>query len=325
MIERWLSIDKGETFMKKIAVLGAGVMGHGIAQIYAEAGYAVHLYDVAQEGLEKAKELIEQSLDLFVQEECMTKQEKEETLNQLSYTTSLEETITGAEMIIEAVPEVIELKWDMFRQIENIAGKEVIIASNTSAFPLSTLRKHAVHPERFIITHFFNPAQLVPLVEIIQDDMTAPEAVAGARQYIQSIGKSPVVLKKEVPGFVANRLQAAVAREVYWLLENDVASPEDIDTAMRDGLGFRWAFMGPLKTNDFGGLDTLKRVFHHLFPLLSNADSTPPFLGKLVEDGKLGVKAGEGFYSYDGQSAQQQTRERDEQFIRLLKQRSASK
>lgn len=308
--------------MKKIAVLGAGVMGHGIAQLYAQEGYDVHLYDVAEQGLEKAKELIEHSMGLFVREELITEEKKERALQNLSYTTNLVEAVTDVGMVIEVVPEVIELKWDIFRQIEEIVGKEVVIASNTSAFPLSDLRQHAQHPERFVITHFFNPAQLVPLVEIIQDERTAPEVVEETKRYIESIRKSPIVLQKEVSGFVANRLQAAVAREVYWLLENGVASPEDIDIAMKDGLGFRWAFIGPLKTNDFGGLDTLKRVFDHLFPLLSNADSTPEFLEKLVEEGKLGIKAGEGFYSYDGQSVQQQIRKRDESFIRLLKQRN---
>lgn len=258
---------------------------------------------------------------LFVREELITEQKKEQALQNLLYTTNLGEAVAGVGMIIEVVAEVIELKWDIFRQIEEIVGKEVIIASNTSAFPLSTLRQHAQHPERFVITHFFNPAQLVPLVKIIQDGETAPKVVEATKQYIESIKKSPIVLQKEVPVFVANRLQAAVAREVYWLLENGVASPEDIDIAMKDGLGFRWAFIGPLKTNDFGGLDTLKRVFDHLFPVLSNADSTPAFLGKLVEEGKLGVKAGEGFYVYDDQSVQQQIQERDENFSRLLKQR----
>lgn len=307
--------------MKKIAVLGAGVMGHGIAQLYAQEGYDVRLYDVAEQGLEKAKELVENSMSLFTREELVTEEKKDQALQKLSYTTNLAEAVTDVGMVIEVVPEVLELKWDIFRQIEEIVEKEVIIASNTSAFPLATLRHHAQHPERFVITHFFNPAQLVPLVEIIQDEQTAPTVVEATKHYIESIKKSPIVLQKEVPGFVANRLQAAVAREVYWLLENGVASPEDIDTAMKDGLGFRWAFIGPLKTNDFGGLDTLKRVFDHLFPLLSNADSTPPFLGKLVEEGKLGVKTGEGFYSYDDQSVQQQIQERDENFIRLLKQR----
>lgn len=308
--------------MKRIAVLGAGVMGHGIAQIYAQEGYDVHLYDVSEQGLEKAKELLENSMALFVREGLITEEKREQALQKLSYTTNLAEAVTDVGMVIEVVPEVIELKWDIFSQIEEIVEKDIIIASNTSAFPLSTLRQHAQHPERFVITHFFNPAQLVPLVEIIQDAKTNPKVVEATKQYIESIKKSPIVLQKEVPGFVANRLQAAVAREVYWLLENGVASPEDIDIAMKDGLGFRWAFIGPLKTNDFGGLDTLKRVFDHLFPLLSNADSTPSFLGKLVEEGKLGVKTGEGFYSYDDQSVQQQIQERDENFIRLLKQRN---
>jgi 3-hydroxybutyryl-CoA dehydrogenase len=315
-------LQRGEAAMKKIAVLGAGVMGHGIAQIYAQEGYDVRLYDVAEQGLEKAKKLIQNSMALFVKEELITEQQKGQALQHLSYTTNLKEALADVQMVIEVVPEVIELKWEIFRQIEEVVSQEVIIASNTSAFPLSTLRRYAAHPERYIITHFFNPAQLVPLVEIIQDEETDSKVVEATRQYIESIRKSPIVLKKEVPGFVANRLQAAVAREAYWLLENGVASAEDIDTAMRDGLGFRWAFIGPLKTNDFGGLDTLKRVFDHLFPLLSNADSTPAFLAKLVEEGKLGVKTGEGFYSYDEQSTGQQIKERDENFIRLLKQRN---
>lgn len=222
-------------------------------------------------------------------------------------------------MITEAVPEVIELKWTLFEQLEAYAKPDAIIASNTSTFSISRLIEKAKSPERFIITHFFNPAQLVPLVEIVRHEKTADEVVETTMTLMEKIGKSPVLLKKDVPGFIANRLQTALMREAFSLLADGVADAREIDTVMKDGLGFRWAFVGPIETADLGGLDTWQRVMDNLAPELDKSQTAPVIIQELVKKGDLGTKTGAGIYSYAETSVADRLHERDEQFIRLGK------
>lgn len=305
-----------------ITVLGAGVMGHGIAQLFAQAKKDVQLYDMYPSSLEKAKKSIKNSISMLIEKGLLTKEEGEQSLNRIHFTTELPNALKQSELIFEAIPEVIEMKWEMYQKVEELVGSEVIIASNTSAFPLTLLHEHSKYPERFIIMHFFNPAQLVPLVEIVKVDVTNEQIVNAIEKLMFEVGKSPVVLQKEVPGFIANRLQFAVIREALWLLENNVASAEDIDIAMKESLGFRYAFIGPLESMDFGGLDTMDYICNNLLPKLSDVKETPHALQTLVEKGKLGVKTGEGFYTYDGEKAVEKIKKRDDLFVELLKLKS---
>ncbi|MGG1662005.1 3-hydroxyacyl-CoA dehydrogenase family protein [Brevibacillus sp. NRS-1366] len=304
---------------RQVAVIGSGVMGHGIAQVYALAGFAVSLYDLQEEFLLRAKKSVEQSLSLLVQEKVITEQAKHDALERIVLTTDLQQAVAKAEVITEAVPEVIELKWELFRQLEEFARPDAIIASNTSTFSIARLVEVAKAPHRFIITHFFNPAQLVPLVEIVRHETTSEEVVEATRELMLMVGKSPVLLKKDVPGFIANRLQAALMREAFSLLSDGVADAEEIDTVMKNGIGFRWAFVGPIETADFGGLDTWKCVMDNLAPVLDHSKSAPALIAELVEKGKLGTKTGAGIYSYENTSVEEKLRERDENFIRLGK------
>lgn len=303
----------------RVAVIGSGVMGHGIAQSYALAGFSVSLYDLEESFLTKAKKSVEQSLSLLVQEAVISEQVKIETLERIALTTDLEQAVREADVITEAVPEVIELKWDLFEQLEKYAKPEAIIASNTSTFSISRLIEKAKTPHRIIITHFFNPAQLVPLVEIVRHGTTAEEVVQTTMELMGKIGKSPVLLKKDVPSFIANRLQAALMREAFSLLQEGVADAREIDTVMKDGIGFRWAFVGPIETADFGGLDTWKRVMDNLTPVLDKSETAPALIEELVGKGDLGTKTGEGIYSYADISVEEKLSGRDEQFIRLAK------
>ncbi|WP_309479851.1 3-hydroxyacyl-CoA dehydrogenase family protein [Brevibacillus agri] len=304
---------------KHVAVIGSGVMGHGIAQLYALAGFPVSLYDLQEELLHKAKASIEQSLALLEQEGVITGQDKSNALERITLTTDLQQAVADADVITEAVPEVIELKWQLFATLEQYAKPEAIIASNTSTFSIARLIEKAQSPHRFIITHFFNPAQLVPLVEIVRHEKTAEEVVRATVELMKRIGKAPVLLKKDVPGFIANRLQAALMREAFHLLAEGVADAEEIDTVMKEGIGFRWAFVGPIETADFGGLDTWKRVMDNLAPELDQSTKAPAIIAERVEKGELGTKSGTGIYAYERTSVAEKLHARDEQFIRLAK------
>jgi 3-hydroxyacyl-CoA dehydrogenase len=305
--------------IRKVAVVGAGVMGHGIAQLYALAGFPVSLYDIREEYLDRAFRAMEDSLSLLVKEEFVTGARKKEALLRVSRTTDLEEAVKEADFITEAIPEVLEMKWELFATLERLAKPDAIIASNTSTLPISRMATHSATPHRMIITHFFNPAQLVPLVEIVKHEKTAGPVVETATELMRKIGKHPVLLKKEVPGFIANRLQAAIVREAFHLLSEGVADARDIDAAITAGPGFRWAFIGPIETADFGGLDTWKRVIDNLAPELDKRESAPEQIVESVREGNLGTKTGKGIYSYTDVSVPEKIRERDTNFIRLLK------
>jgi 3-hydroxybutyryl-CoA dehydrogenase len=173
--------------------------------------------------------------------------------------------------------------------------------------------------ERMVITHFFNPGHLVPLVEIVQHDETKPEIVKTTMDLMREIGKSPILLKKEIAGFIANRLQTALMREAFYLLKEGVADAEDIDTAITAGPGFRWAFTGPIEIADFGGLDTWQRVFDNVSPVLDQSKEAPDLIRDLVAEGKLGTKSGEGIFTYEESTVSQKINERDRNFIKLGK------
>jgi 3-hydroxybutyryl-CoA dehydrogenase len=305
--------------MKQIAVIGSGVMGHGIAQVYALAGFDVAMYDIEHNFLEKAMGFVEKNLLLLVQEGVLTETNMQETLQKFKLTTDLEQAVQDADFIVEAIPEVLELKWELFEKLERYAKPTAIIASNTSTFPISRLVEKMTTADRMIITHFFNPAQLVPLVEIVKHEKTSPDVVNVTLELMQLIGKSPVLLKKDVPGFIANRLQAALVREAFFLLEQGVADARDIDRAVTAGPGFRWAFTGPIEIADFGGLDTWQRVVENLAPELDKSEKSPLLIQERVKQGKLGTKSGEGIYSYADTSIAEEILKRDEQYIRLAK------
>jgi 3-hydroxyacyl-CoA dehydrogenase len=283
-------------------------------------GCEVRLFDADPKALERAKGLISADLELMVEEGLCPASRCREILDNIVVCDNLAEAVVSAELITEAVPERLALKWQVLARIEAHSSQSAIIASNTSTLPLSDLAKHLARPERMIITHFFNPGHLVPLVEVIKADRTPDEVLAGVLVLLRRIGKVPVVLKKEVPGFIANRLQAAVMREALHLVASGVADMHDVDTAVTAGPGFRWSIIGPLETADFGGLDTWQSVMDNLAPELDDARSAPAVIKEMNRQGHLGVKTGQGFYTYPTkEAAAEKIRRRDQNFIRLLK------
>lgn len=305
---------------EKVTVLGAGTMGHGIAQLYAQAGYDVHMYDIKEEFLNNALERIASNLDMMIREQAITQEDKNDALKHISISTDLKEAVSGTRFVTEAVSENLNIKFALFSQLEEIVEDDVIIASNTSTFSIKELSEGVRQKDRLIITHFFNPAHLVPLVEVVKGPNTSQEIIDRTVELLSTIGKKPVVLKKDIPGLIANRLQAALVREAFYLLDNGVADAEDIDLAITAGPGFRWAFIGPLETADFGGLDIWKSVVENLAPVLSKEEKIPAFVEEKVQSGNLGTKTGNGLFAYaDHEEVTKRIRERDEYFIRLGK------
>ncbi|MGN7393369.1 3-hydroxyacyl-CoA dehydrogenase family protein [Peribacillus frigoritolerans] len=305
--------------IKKIAIIGSGVMGSGIAQSFAVSGYFVTINDIKEELLYHAQNRISENLSLLIEEGALTDREEQGALANITYSVDLEGAVRDADFIIEAIPEVIELKLNLYQQLEEIIKPDAIVASNTSTFPISQLMEKASFAERMVITHFFNPGHLVPLVEIVQHDETKPEIVKTTMDLMRKIGKSPILLKKEIAGFIANRLQTALMREAFYLLKEGVADAEDIDTAITAGPGFRWAFTGPIEIADFGGLDTWQRVFDNVSPVLDQSKEAPDLIRDLVAEGKLGTKSGEGIFTYEESTVSQKVNERDRNFIKLGK------
>ncbi|MFJ7306309.1 3-hydroxyacyl-CoA dehydrogenase family protein [Peribacillus frigoritolerans] len=305
--------------IKKIAIIGSGVMGSGIAQSFAVSGYYVTINDIKEELLNHAQNRISENLSLLMEEGALTGREKQGALANITYSVDLEWAVRDADFIIEAIPEVIELKLNLYQQLEEIIKPDAIVSSNTSTFPITQLMEKASFAERMVITHFFNPGHLVPLVEIVQHDETKPEIVKTTMDLMRKIGKSPILLKKEIAGFIANRLQTALMREAFYLLKEGVADAEDIDTAITAGPGFRWAFTGPIEIADFGGLDTWQRVFDNVSPVLDQSKEAPDLIRDLVAEGKLGTKSGEGIFTYEESTVSQKINERDRNFIKLGK------
>ena len=305
--------------IKKIAIIGSGVMGSGIAQSFAVSGYYVTINDIKEELLNHAQNRISENLSLLMEEGALTDREKQGALANITYSVDLDGAVRDADFIIEAIPEVIELKINLYQQLEEMIKPDAIVASNTSTFPISQLMEKASFAERMVITHFFNPGHLVPLVEIVQHDETKPEIVKTTMDLMRKIGKSPILLKKEIAGFIANRLQTALMREAFYLLKEGVADAEDIDTAITAGPGFRWAFTGPIEIADFGGLDTWQRVFDNVSPVLDQSKEAPDLIRDLVAEGKLGTKSGEGIFTYEESTVSQKINERDRNFIKLGK------
>ncbi|MBB6446634.1 3-hydroxyacyl-CoA dehydrogenase family protein [Bacillus benzoevorans] len=304
--------------MKNMTVLGAGIMGHGAAQLFAQAGYNVRIQARRETSLETARELITNSLKIMVEKEMLTQDKMDQTLANIKYTTDLREAIEDTDFILESIPEKLELKLDTYDIIESVVSEKTIIASNTSTFPLKELTQRAKNPERFVITHFFNPPQLVPIVEIAKFEKTDENVVQKTYDLMKEIGKSPVVLKKEITGFIVNRVQVAFLRECFNLIELGVCTAEDIDIAVKGSMGFKWAFCGPMESQDLAGLQTTQAMVYNIEQDLSNVRDVPDFLKEMVNNEQLGIRSNKGFYEYDDLGAEA-IHTRDDNFLDLLK------
>lgn len=282
--------------ISRIAVLGAGTMGHGIAQVSAAAGYSVALYDISDEAVQAGLTRIEKNLAKGVDRGKVDPDTVPGIIRRLSSHHQLESAIDGAQVIIEAVPERLELKQQIFGMLGEKASDEAILATNTSSFSIDSIGDAAGAPDRVVGLHFFNPVHIMKLLEVVVGERTAPEVEAVAMALAEKLGKTAIRVK-DSPGFATSRLGIALAMEAIRMVEEGVASPNDIDTAME--LGYRHP-MGPLRLTDLVGLDVRLDITRYLHDKLGTDTFEPPrLLEEMVEDGRLGKKVGRGFYDYD--------------------------
>lgn len=302
----------------KIAIIGAGIMGHGIAQVMAQGGKQVILNDVSEQMLANAQDKIRAGMQLLVDNAMYEAQAIEPAIARISYCTDLA-AVADADLIIEVVPERWEIKEPLYKQLAAISKKSAVWASNTSGMPINKLAALTDRPELFIGTHFFMPAHLVPLVEVIQGDATKLEVVQALMELLQAMGKSPVHVKKDIPGFIGNRLQHALAREAMSLLQKGVASAEDIDTVVKTSLAIRLVFTGPIEQRDLNGLDTHLSIAEYLYKDLENTTVPLATLADKVKEGKLGLKQGEGFYDWSQTTQAAVAAQKNQQLIDMVK------
>ena len=284
-----------------IAVLGAGTMGHGIAQVAAAAGYAVIMRDVNPDALARSGQAIERNLAKAIQLKKISEQDRDETLQRISRVTRLEE-ISRADLVIEAAPENLELKQNLLREAEPLVAGGCIFATNTSSLSIGEVAATSSRPENVVGMHFFNPVHIMRLVEIVVGKQTSLEATATVREVAARMKKEPIVVR-DVPGFASSRLGVTLGLEAMRMLEQGVASARDIDTAME--LGYNHP-MGPLRLTDLVGLDVRLNIAEYLHVKLGSETFRPPeILRRMVSEGKLGKKTGEGFYKWNEQETGQ--------------------
>jgi 3-hydroxybutyryl-CoA dehydrogenase len=278
-----------------IAVLGAGTMGHGIAQMAAAAGFRVILRDVDKEALRRGISAIDRNLVKGIQLGKLTEDDRDQTLQRIRGATQLAET-NKADLFIEAAPEIMELKREILREVEAIAQTDFIFATNTSSLSVTEIARGSRNPERVVGMHFFNPVHIMRLIEIVVGRETSAETVETAREVGRRMRKEPITVR-DVPGFASSRLGVALGLEAMRMLEQNVASAKDIDTAME--LGYNHP-MGPLRLTDLVGLDVRLSIAEYLHAELQTETFRPPdILRRMVGEGKLGKKSGEGFYKWD--------------------------
>lgn len=302
--------------ISKVALAGSGIMGASFAQIFARNGYSVLLYDIAQEQLDKAANLISVNQKALVDAGELDAAESERLLSRIEFTLD-PGVFSRADFVLEAIAEKMDVKHRFYRQICELVADDVVLATNTSGLPITEIAGAVKLPERFAGMHWVNPPHIIPLVEVIAGEESARETTDIIYQLAVKLGRKPVVVQKDPPGFVLNRLQFAIIREACHIVESGFASVEDVDRVMKFGLGRRYACIGPFETMDFGGLDIFNNIGSYLFAQLSNETKVPRILREAMEAGKLGVKNGAGFYDYSGDKANQAIARRDANFMKV--------
>ncbi|MDT0341407.1 3-hydroxyacyl-CoA dehydrogenase family protein [Streptomyces litchfieldiae] len=280
---------------RKLAVIGAGLMGSGIAQVAAVAGWDVTLRDITEDALGRARDGIEASLAKFVAKGKTTEEDAGAALGRITTTTDLD-AAADADIVVEAVFEDVEVKRELLRTLDGLVQDSTVLASNTSAIPITKLAAATRHPERVVGTHFFSPVPLMALCELVRGHRTSDETLAAAREFAESTGKTCIVVERDVAGFVTTRLISALLMEAISLYESGVASAEDIDNACRLGFGHA---MGPLATADLTGVDVLLHAVENIYGESRDGKFAPPeLMRRMVDAGALGRKSGQGFYQY---------------------------
>jgi 3-hydroxybutyryl-CoA dehydrogenase len=285
--------------INKIAVIGVGEIGHQIAQEFAMSGYNVNINDSTEEKLEEANKKIQRNLEILVENGFIKRKQVKPTMKRINPYTSMVESTEDVDLVVEAVYENLELKQKIFKQLDQICKEKTILASNSSTIMPSYMASVTMRPDKVLVAHYINPPFLLPVVELVRSEETSDETVNIMYTLYKEMGKSPVVVEKEVPGFISNRIQAAVAREAMYLVEQGVASPDDVDKVIKDSIGRRWSSIGVFEWADLiAGLDLLVAGLPYVFPYLNSSPDLPQILQDKTERGELGVKTLKGFYSW---------------------------
>ena len=304
--------------MQNMTIVGGGTMGCSLALAFARAGKHVTLVSRSEDTLAKAETWIAGAAATLVDEGLIDAPASKRIAASVAMTTDLVAGVRKVPWVLEAIPERLESKRGLFTDIEQMVSETTRITTTTSSLAIADIASGMRRPERAMTTHFVNPPHLVPVVEVVAHPSTSADHLQAVLDDLRASSFAPVLLKRDIEGFIANRLQGALFREALHLMAEDVADAEAIDTVVREGLGMRWAFMGPMETADFGGLDTWALVSRLLAPHLATSSPLSVLEAK-ADAGQLGVKTGQGFYSYEGVTAAELLQRRDRQLIGLLK------
>ncbi len=306
-------VKKTEEFI--IGVIGSGTMGLGVATHFAMHGHQVHLFSRKEETLEKARKQVSENLRSMQELGVINGETARAAERLVSYYTDMKAAVSEADLVIENVLENEEVKKSTFASLDQYCRPDAILASNTSSLNIYEFLE-VTHRDRLVITHFFVPAYVMPLVEIVRGPETSDETVAAVKELMASTEKNPAVVNKVVPGFIMNRLTFAIFREAAYMVSQGWCRPEDVDAAVVSTHGPRYAFEGPFGLVDFAGVDTYEKIAEYLLPELCSDGGVPPVLKTLYEQGKLGVKSGEGFYVYEDNT--QSRAKRDEKIVKMI-------
>ncbi|HJX60649.1 MAG TPA: 3-hydroxyacyl-CoA dehydrogenase family protein [Thermodesulfobacteriota bacterium] len=304
-------------WIERVLVVGAGTMGHSIAMVFAQGGFEVDLVDVKEEVLDRAMNLIRSNLNTLKEGGLIRSKAIPKIINRIHPSTSLN-VGERADFVVEAISEDQRAKRELFHVLDRICPEKTIISSNTSYLNIFRFAKTS-RPEKMLIAHWYVPPHLIPLVDVVKGPRTSMETVATVETLLLKLGKEPVVMKKFIPGYVVNRLQRAMAREIFYLLDKGYASPEGIDRAVKNSLGIRIPVVGIVQRYDFAGLDLALTFEQNPSIHLVSKDRSPKTLMDLVKRGHLGVKSGKGFYDYSSRKMSDVLKERDMKMIKLLK------
>jgi 3-hydroxybutyryl-CoA dehydrogenase len=302
---------------KKIFVVGAGTMGHGIAQVFATGGYDVSLYSRTESTLKRAETLTKVSLETMVEAGLLKKSDVEPIMSRIHPTTSMEEGAKDADLAIETVVETKDAKIEIFKQLDTICPPKTLITSNSTFLNIFDFVETS-RPDKILVTHFYTPPQIIPLVDILKNEKTDLKNVTAVVDLLKSMGKKPVLFNKPVAGYVVSRIMVAYQREIYFLLDNGYLDAKDLDDAMIWGLAMRMMVVGGVQRIDFGGLDLSAKNATNTKDC-TPLDYKPKMLYELVAKGNFGVKTGKGFYDYKGKSEAEVCRDRDVRLLKLLK------
>lgn len=306
-------------FQENLSILGSGTMGLSIALSAALTGFSCRVWGISDVDIARGRQGLQEKLDILQKHKVIQPGESLAIQERVEFTISMEDCIREATFIIEAVPENLELKQELYENLDKQCSKNIILASNTSGLSPTLISKRMAYPERMVVTHFWNPGHLIPLVEIVRGEKTDDSTVTRALNLLKKMNKKPIVVKKDILGSIGNRLQYALFREAQYILDQGVATIEDIDAAVRYSIGRRLPVTGPFASADMGGLDVFDSISTYLFPDLCKEQTSLQTMRKLVAEGKYGQKTGSGFYNWSKEFSKRMNEEREEELIEWVK------